>query len=159
MTDKKQIIAKLPETGKKIVALLAATLVMVLIIALPLDLLNNKDAAVQLSGDGKTALAILAFVIVLWITEALPFAVAALTGLLLVPLFGLLPFKDAVAYGFGNSVVVFFIGVLILSAGLTRSGLADRLTAIIISRVGFQPRKLVLIFMLVGAFLSMWIVN
>ena len=147
------------DNGKKIVALLVAILVLVLIIALPLDLLNKEGAAVQLSGDGKTALAVLAFVIIIWITEALPFAVAALTGLLLVPLFGLLPFKDTVAYGFGNSIVVFFIGVLILSAGLTRSGLADRLTAIIISRVGFQPRKLVLIFMLVGAFLSMWIVN
>ncbi len=138
---------------------MAAVLVMVLIIVLPLDLFNSDEATVLLSSAGKTAIAVLAFVIVLWITEALPFAVAALTGLLLIPLFGLLSFKDAVAYGFGNSVVVFFIGVLILSAGLTRSGLADRLTAIIISRVGFQPRKLVLIFMVVGAFLSMWIVN
>lgn len=157
--EQKQAEGKVTGTGKKIFALLLAVLVMVIIIALPLDLLNKEGAAVQLSSDGKTALAVLAFVIIIWITEALPFAVAALTGLLLVPLFGLLPFKDTVAYGFGNSVVVFFIGVLILSAGLTRSGLADRLTAIIISRVGFQPRKLVLIFMLVGAFLSMWIVN
>ena len=146
-------------TAKRIAALVMAVAVLLLIIILPLDLFNHDEATVLLSSEGKTAIAILAFVIIIWITEALPFAVAALTGLLLVPLFGLLPFKDAVAYGFGNSVVVFFIGALILSAGLTRSGLADRLTAIIVSRVGFQPRKLVFIFMAVGAFLSMWIVN
>jgi len=159
MPDKKVTEKKLPDTVRKIAALLTATLVMVIIIALPLDLFNKEGAAVLLSSEGKKALGVLVFVIIIWITEALPFAVAALTGLLLVPFFGLLPFNDTVAHGFGNSVVVFFIGVLILSAGLTRSGLADRLTAIIISRVGFQPRKLVLIFMLVGAFLSMWIVN
>ncbi len=160
------MLAKLKKTEGKAsfnsnnyIALLAAILIMVIIITLPLDLFNRDAATVLLSRDGKTAIAVLAFVIVLWITEALPFAVAALTGLLLVPLFGLLPFKEVVAYGFGNSVVVFFIGVLILSAGLTRSGLADRLTAVIIGRIGFQPRKLVFIFLAIGAFLSMWIVN
>lgn len=146
-------------SGKRIAALIMATAVLLLIIFLPLELFNRDGATVLLSGEGKTAIAILAFVIILWITEALPFAVAALTGLLLVPLFDLLSFKDAVAYGFGNSVVVFFIGVLILSAGLTRSGLADRLTTVIIGKVGYHPRRLLFVFLAVGAFLSMWIVN
>ncbi len=112
-----------------------------------------------LSGAGQAALGVLAFVIVLWVTEALPFAVAALTGMLLVPLFGLASFSDTASHGFGNPVIVFFIGVLIISAGLTRSGLADRLTALILSRVGLKPHKLVFTFLAAGAALSMWIVN
>jgi solute carrier family 13 (sodium-dependent dicarboxylate transporter), member 2/3/5 len=145
--------------GKRIAALIAATAVLLIIFSIPVELFNQGGSAVVLTTEGKTALGVLAFVIMLWITEAVPFAIAALAGLLLVPLFGLLPFKDVVSYGFGNSVVVFFIGVLILSAGLTGSGLADRLTAMIVGRVGFQPKRLVFVFMAVGAFLSMWIVN
>jgi len=144
---------------KQLLALIAAIAILALVIAVPLEPFNNGVKDALLSAEGKTALAILAFVIILWVTEALPFTIAALTGLILIPLFGLMPFKDAVAYGFGNPVVVFFIGVLILSAGLTRSGLADRFTRIIFGRVGFQPRKLIFIFMVVGAFLSMWITN
>jgi solute carrier family 13 (sodium-dependent dicarboxylate transporter), member 2/3/5 len=145
--------------GKRIAALIAATAVLLIIFSIPVELFNQGGSAVVLTTEGKTALGVLAFVIMLWITEAVPFAIAALAGLLLVPLFGLLPFKDAVSYGFGNSVVVFFIGVLILSAGLTGSGLADRRTAMIVGRVGYQPKRLVFVFMAVGAFLSMWIVN
>jgi len=143
----------------RILIALVAAAVLILIILLPLDLINRNNAGIMLTGQGKAALAILAFVIILWISEIVPFAVAALIGVLLVPLFDLLSFKDTIAYGFGNTVVVFFIGVLIISSGLTRSGLADRLTHMIMNKVGFQPRKLVFVFMLIGALLSMWIVN
>ncbi len=139
--------------------MLTAVTVLALINFIPLQIFNQYGAAVPLTGEGRAALAILAFVIILWVSEAVPFAVAALFGILLVPLFGLLPFSDTVAYGFGNTVVVFFIGILIISSGLTRSGLADRLTRLIMYKTGFKPRKLVLVFLLVGALLSMWIVN
>jgi solute carrier family 13 (sodium-dependent dicarboxylate transporter), member 2/3/5 len=148
------------DRNKKILALLGAAAVLCTMNKLPLDRLSVGFAdPVALSGAGQASLGILAFVIVLWISEALPFAVAALTGLLMVPLFGLASFSDTVSYGFGNSVIVFFIGVLIISSGLTRSGLADRLTALILSRVGLQPHKLVFTFLAAGAALSMWIVN
>ncbi len=139
--------------------LILAAVVSILIILLPLDLFNAGSSQVLLTADGRAALAILVFVIILWVSEVVPFAVAALIGLLLVPLFGLYSFQDTVAYGFGNTVVLFFIGILIISSGLTRSGLADRLTGLIMNKVGFRPRRLVVVFMLVGAFLSMWIVN
>lgn len=148
------------DRNKKILALLGAAAVLIIVHMLPLERITaGLSEPVLLSSAGKSALGVLAFVIVLWVTEALPFAVAALTGMLLVPLFGLASFSDTVSYGFGNSVIVFFIGVLIISAGLTRSGLADRLTALILSRVGLHPHKLIFTFLAVGAALSMWIVN
>jgi solute carrier family 13 (sodium-dependent dicarboxylate transporter), member 2/3/5 len=144
---------------KRIIAILVAAAVLFLINLLPLDFFNRNGATILLSDQGRAALAILAFVIILWISEAVPFAVTALIGILLVPFSGLFSFKDTVAYGFGNTVVLFFIGILIISSGLTRSGLADRLTHMIMNRAGFHPHKLVLVFMLLGALLSMWIVN
>ncbi len=141
-------------------ALLGAAAVLVLVNLLPLEQLPAGSVEpVALTGAGKAALGVLAFVIILWMTEALPFAVAALAGMLLVPLLGLASFGETVSYGFGNPVIVFFIGVLIISSGLTRSGLADRLTALILNRVGLRPRRLIFTFLLIGAALSMWIVN
>ena len=140
------------------IAIAAAIMFGIYSLPLPQPLVT-AEGMVSLTADGKTALAILAFVIILWMTEVLPFPVTALFGLLLAYIFGLAPFNEIVSYGFGSSVVVFFIGVLALSAGLTRSGLADRFTSTIISRTGFQSRKIVFAFIATGAFLSMWIVN
>lgn len=149
-----------PPEIKRYLAVAFAVLVMVLIYLLPLPQpFSSPEGPVSLTMEGKASLAVLTFVIILWLTEALPFPVSALLGLLLAYAFGLAPFGDIVAHGFGNPVVIFFIGALTLSAGLTRSGLADRLTAVIIRRAGLQPRKIIFTFMALGAFLSMWIVN
>ncbi len=145
---------------KNFIAVIIATAVMIGVFLLPLPQpLSTTEGLVGLTTEGKAALGILSFVIILWLTEALPFPVTALIGLLLAFVFRLAPFDEIVSYGFGSAVVVFFIGVLTLSSGLTRSGLADRFTSIIINRIGFQPRKIIVAFMTMGAFMSMWIVN
>lgn len=145
---------------KKYLAVVFAIAVMAIIYLLPLPQpLLSPEGPVSLTVEGKASLAVLTFVIILWMTEALPFPVTALLGLLLAFALGLAPFKDVVAHGFGSPLVLFFIGILALSSGLTRSGLADRLTAMIIRRIGLQPRKIVFSFMALGALLSMWIVN
>ncbi len=144
---------------KRILVFIIAAGLLVLVNLVPLEIFNRGDIDILLTTEGRAALGVLVFVIILWVTEVMPFAVAALSGLLLVPFCGIMPFSDTVGYGFGNTIVVFFIGILVISSGLTRSGLADRLTSLIINRVGLQPRKLVLVFILLGAMLSMWIVN
>lgn len=149
-----------PSEIKKYLTVVFAITIMAAIYLLPLPQpLSSPEGLVYLTIEGKASLAVLTFVIILWMTEALPFPATALFGLLLAFAFGLAPFGDIVTLGFGNPVVIFFIGVLTLSAGLTRSGLADRLTSMIIQRIGLQPRKIVFAFMALGAFLSMWIVN
>jgi solute carrier family 13 (sodium-dependent dicarboxylate transporter), member 2/3/5 len=145
---------------RKMVYLLLALAVMVFINLLPLPKpLTAPDGMVELTVAGKASLAVLSFVIILWISEAMPFPVTALFGLLLAYIFRLASFGDIVSYGFGSAITVFFIGILTISSGLTRSGLADRLTRIIMGRIGLNPRKIILAFMAMGAFLSMWIVN
>ncbi len=138
---------------KNLFILIAAVLIMLFIIWLPIS------ASTGLTVKGKTALGILAFAIILWMTEAIPFPVTGLSLVLFIPLFGLAPFKEAITLGFGNSIIVFFIGIMTMSAALTRSGFTYRLTLIILHKIGFDTSRLLLVFLAIGAFFSMWVTN
>jgi solute carrier family 13 (sodium-dependent dicarboxylate transporter), member 2/3/5 len=106
---------------------------------------------------GVYALGIMAFAVVLWVTEVVPFAVTALFVLLLVPAFGIADYRTVVKSGFGDPIITFFIGVLILSAAFTRSGLGTRLVHHVLARVGTRTDRVLLGLLVVGVLISMWI--
>jgi len=112
-----------------------------------------------LTQDGKACLAILAFAITLWVTEAVPFAVTSLFVLLLVPALGIADYASVVRAGFGNPLITFFIGVLFLSTGFTQSGLGTRMVLHVLRVVGTRTDRVLLGFLTVGALLSMWITD
>ena len=114
---------------------------------------------IELTDDGKACIAILAFAVTLWVTEVIPFAVTSLFVTLLIPLFRIADYETVIAAGFGNTVITFFIGVLILSAAFTRSGLGPRLANYILLKVGTRTDKVLLAFLIVGALISMWITD
>ena len=89
----------------------------------------------------------------------MPFAVTSLLVLLLIPSFGIATYRDVVRAGFGDPVITFFIGVLILSAAFTRSGLGTRLVYHVLLRVGTRTDRVLLGFLVVGVLISMWITN
>ena len=70
----------------------------------------------QLGEKGVGALAILAFAVLGWMLELAPISVTSLFVLVLIPVSGLMDFKEAVRDSFGDSVFAFFLGVLLLSA-------------------------------------------
>ncbi|MTI95960.1 MAG: SLC13/DASS family transporter [Firmicutes bacterium] len=140
------------------VALAALLLLVIYFLPEPGAIVRDGEA-IALSREGKASLAVLAFSIVLWVTEAIPFPVTGLIALLLLPLMGPLSFNSAVEMGFGNTIVVFFIAVMIISAALTSSGLTNRLTLMIFSRIGLNSRRVILAFITTGAVLSMWVTN
>ena len=141
-------------------AVLVALLVMLGIDALPEPApIARGGELIALTSHGKACLAILAFAITLWITEAVPFAVTALFVLLLVPVFGIADYAAVVGAGFGNPLITFFIGVLLLSTGFTRSGLGARLVLHVLRVVGARTDRVLLGFLVVGALLSMWITD
>lgn len=83
-----------------------------------------------------------------------------MTGLLamgLLALLGTAGWADLVRTGFGDESTVFFIGVLILAAGLGRSGLASRLGSLVLRVAGGSTKGLVFGFLAAGAFLAMWV--
>ncbi|MBL8968584.1 MAG: DASS family sodium-coupled anion symporter [Spirochaetaceae bacterium] len=105
------------------------------------------------------ALGVLAFCLVLWVTEALPFHVTGLLSLALLTLLKVGKYKEIISTGFGNDIVVFFIGVLVLGAFITKSGLGKRISTVILSITGNDTRLIVLGFLVTGTLLSMWITD
>lgn len=113
----------------------------------------------ELTAEGQNALAVLVFALLLWITEAIPFHFTGLLSLVLLALFKVDSFSHIVEIGFGNNNVIFFIGVFILSAFITKSGLGRRIVNFCLSVTGNRTRYILLGFLTVGALLSMWVSN
>lgn len=150
----------LPTRDRKIVFLFAAVALMLLIYFLPSPApLQREGQMIELTAHGKACMAILAFAVTLWVTETLPFAVTALFVVLLIPVFQIADFKTVVRTGFGDPIITFFIGVLVLSAAFTKSGLGTRLACQILLKVGTRTDRVILGFLFVGTLLSMWITD
>ncbi len=112
-----------------------------------------------LTKTGQATLAVLMFTLVLWITEALPFHITGLVGVILLALLQVDTFQQVIAAGFGNHTVAFFIGVLVLSAFITRTGLGRRIAYFILSLTGNSTKMIILGFLVTGTVLSMWITD
>ncbi len=144
---------------KKAIYLTLAFIVMIVMMFLPFsDSVRNAGKGV-LTPEGQIAMGILLFSLVLWMTEALPFHITGMLSVVLLALFNVDTFKNIISVGFGNHIIVFFIGVLILSAFITKSGLGKRISVFLLSRTGNNTSLIILGFMVVGAALSMWITN
>ncbi len=125
-------------------------------------LLSEGDRTVAdttLSPSGQVAIGILLFALILWMTEAIPFHITGLLGIFLLAVFRVDSFKNIVSVGFGNHIFIFFVGVLVLSSFITRSGLGNRISVFLLSKTGNGTAMIILGFLVVGMVLSMWITN
>ena len=93
----------------------------------------------SLGRPGQIALAVMALVVVLWITEVIPIAVTGLVGVLLLALLGGVPDFDDSLYGFSQPVAYFLLGILTLGLAVRRSGLAERMAIYLIRGAGGSP--------------------
>jgi sodium-dependent dicarboxylate transporter 2/3/5 len=121
--------------------------------------LERAGNLIELPAKGQACLAIMLLAVTLWVTEALPFAITSLLVLILIPVFGIADYRSVVRAGFGDPVITFFIGVLMLSAAFTRSGLGTRLVYMILATVGTRTDRVLLGFLSVGSLISMWITD
>ncbi len=137
-------------------AILAFAIIMFLPDASPVQ---AGEQAIALTAKGKASLAVMAFTVILWVTEAVPFPIAGLISLALLTILKVDTFKNLVADGFGNSIVLFFIGVLILSAAINATTLMRRVTSFMLFKLGHRPSLIVLVFLTAGALLSAWITD
>ncbi len=118
-------------------------------------------AGLMLVGDGSdfiAVMAIAAWMLIWWITEAVPIAVTALLPLVLFPLTGT-ETVDKVAAAYGSQYVFLFMGGFILALAMEKWMLHKRIALAIVAAVGTSRRRIVLGFMLATALLSMWISN
>ena len=128
-----------------------APAVFLLLLLLPLD--GISDPAHRLA-------AVLAAVVVLWITEALPLPVTALLGAAACVILQVAPAKDVFA-PFADPLMFLFIGAFILSRAIFLHGLDRRVAYAVLSLpwVGARPSRILLAFGAVTAAISAWISN
>ena len=139
---------------------LAAVAIMLVVHLLPSPApIERNGELIALTPAGKTCLAILLFAVTLWVSEAMPFAATSLVVVVLISAFGITDFAGAVNAGFGNPLILFFIGVLFLSTGFTLSGLGTRMVLHVLRVAGTRTDRVLLGFLVVGALLSMWITD
>lgn len=138
------------ERIRRRVGLAGAPLLFTLLLLLPLPL---PVAAHRLA-------AVMAAVVVLWISEALPMPVTALLGVAACVVLGVAPAKEAFA-PFADPLMFLFIGSFILARAIFLHGLDRRLAFGVLSLawVGARPTRILFAFGAITAAISAWISN
>ena len=104
------------------------------------------------------AIAMGAFMLVWWITEAVPLPVTALLPMVLIPLLGISDMKAATA-PYANPIVFLFMGGFMIAIAMERWNLHRRIALNIVRITGTNANRIVLGFLLATGGLSMWISN
>ncbi len=139
------------ERVRRVVGLALAPTVFLIVLLLPLA--GLKPEAHRLA-------AVMATVIVLWVTEALPLPMTALLGAAGCVVLRVAPAKDVFA-PFADPLMFLFIGSFILARAIFLHRLDRRLAfgVLSIKWVGASPSRILFAFGAVTAFISAWISN
>ena len=147
------------EVKKKNIILLVAVILGVLVSVIDLPESIRIVDGVELTKEAQTALGILIFFLLLWMTEAIPFHITGLLAMVILAACNVGTFQEIVKEGFGSDTIIFFIGVLILSSFITLSGLGNRISMFVLSLTGNSTSMIILGFIIVGALISMWVTD
>ena len=130
------------------------------LIGAPLVLLVLLLAPLPLEARAHRLAAILAMMVVLWITEALPLAVTAIIGPILTIVLQIAPAKTAFA-PFADPIIFLFIGSFMLAEAMFVHRLDRRIAfgALSSRLVGSSPARILFVYGAVSAAISMWISN
>jgi sodium-dependent dicarboxylate transporter 2/3/5 len=141
------------EKARRTVGFVLAPLVTVAMFLLPLDLPHEQHVLA----------AVMAGVIIAWITEPIPIPVSGLIGVALLVLFGLGGEEgaDAVLAPFGSGTIFTFIGAFILAQSMLKHGLARRFAfrILAIPGVGKSTSRVIIAFGLITCLLSAFVSN
>jgi sodium-dependent dicarboxylate transporter 2/3/5 len=134
---------------RHLLALFAATLVSIILLsANPLGLDANASKVCTIG----------CFLIICWVTEAMPMPVTALLPLILFPLLGIAK-MDEVAPSYANPVIFLFLGGFMIGLAIEKWNLHKRIALNIVRLTGTAGNRIVLGFIMATGFLSMWLSN
>lgn len=111
-----------------------------------------------LSVQAWVTVALLALMIVWWVTEAIPISATALMPLAVLPLAGVATPAEAAA-PYADPILFLFIAGFMIAAAIERWGLHARIALHIALRVGTRPSALIGGFILASGLISLWISN
>jgi sodium-dependent dicarboxylate transporter 2/3/5 len=98
------------------------------------------------------------WMIIWWVTEALPIPATALLPVILFPFFGISTIAETTSY-YGHNLIFLFMGGFFIAIALEKWNLHTRLALVILLRTGTGLNGIIAGFMISTAFLSMWISN
>jgi sodium-dependent dicarboxylate transporter 2/3/5 len=126
----------------------------------PIVLIALLVAPLPLPAPAHRLAAILAMMVVLWVSEALPLAVTALLGPVLAVVLGVTSARAAFA-PFADPIIFLFIGSFMLAEAMFVHGLDRRIafSALSSRAVSGSPARILMVYGAVGAAISMWISN
>jgi sodium-dependent dicarboxylate transporter 2/3/5 len=139
------------ERARRSFGLVAGPLAFVLLLLLPPPVPRVEAARLT---------AIVVWVLIWWITEAVPIPVTALLGPALAVVCGVGSAAEMFA-PFGDPIVLFFLGSFAIAEAMAASGLDRRFAFAILRQpaVGASPERLLIGFALISASLSAWLNN
>jgi sodium-dependent dicarboxylate transporter 2/3/5 len=111
-----------------------------------------------ISPEAWKVLAMAAFMLVWWISEAVPIAVTSLLPLVLLPSMGVATL-EATAAPYANPVVFLFMGGFVIALAMEKWALHKRIALYIVHLTGTNANGIIGGFMMATAFISMWISN
>ena len=125
---------------------------------LPTQYSTGPDQWVEFTPAGRATLALMVWMAGWWLTEAVDIEVTALLPIVTFPLLGIAPLSKVLA-PYAADVIFLFMGGFIIGLAIERWGLDRRIAFFTLRLVGARPGAIVGGFMVVTAFLSMWVSN
>jgi len=121
------------------------------IFALILFLGENESAQIKM-------IAIASWMLIWWVTSAIPIGVTALLPIVLFPILDILTLRETTV-NYSNPVIYLFFGGFVLGLAIEKWELHRRIALNIMKLAGERPSRIILGGMLATALLSMWISN
>lgn len=107
---------------------------------------------------GWITVSMVALMAIWWVTEAVPIPVTALVPLVVLPVSGVMPIREA-AVPYSSPTIMLLMGGFIIATSVERWNLHARIALNIVARAGSKPDRIVAGFIVASAVLSMWISN
>jgi sodium-dependent dicarboxylate transporter 2/3/5 len=141
------------------VALFAGpALAVALYILLPDTYRSPDGELLTLSSPARAAASVGLWMAIWWLSEAIPIYATALLPLALFPLTGATTMAIA-ADSYAHPIIYLFLGGFVLALAIEKWGVHRRMALAVLGRVGTQPARVIGAFMLISAFISMWVTN
>jgi sodium-dependent dicarboxylate transporter 2/3/5 len=131
---------------------------LLLYFALPTEYLDAAGKTVVFSHAGRATLAMMAWMAIWWMTEAVEIEVTALLPIVAFPLLGVMKLGETTA-NYGADVIFLFLGGFVLALAIQRWGLDRRIAFLTLKLVGTRPGGMIAGCMGATAFMSMWVSN
>lgn len=115
-------------------------------------------ASSSLPGEAAIAAGLLAWMAIWWVTQAVDLAVTAMLPAVLLPILGVVGFKD-VAASYADNVIFLFAGGTVIGIALDRHGVSSHFVHWLLSAAGTRPALVVTALFAAAAMLSAFVSN